>query len=70
MTTAKKEESEQRLTLTVPQAGALLGCGKNKSYALAKAGVIPTIRLGSRLVVPKKKFLTWLNGQQEEQGNA
>jgi excisionase family DNA binding protein len=41
-----------RLTVTVPQAGELLGIGRNKAYEAAKTGEIPTIRIGKRLLVP------------------
>lgn len=39
-------------TLDVPTAGALLGLGRASSYRAAKRGDIPTIRFGSRVVVP------------------
>jgi excisionase family DNA binding protein len=39
--------------LTVPEAGAQLGLGRNASYEAAKRGDIPTIRLGKLLRVPK-----------------
>lgn len=39
-------------TITVPVAGALLGLSKNKSYAAAARGEIPTLKFGRRLVVP------------------
>jgi excisionase family DNA binding protein len=38
--------------LTVPEAGAQLGLGRNASYAAAKSGAIPTIRIGKLLRVP------------------
>ena len=46
------EESE-RLTVNVPTAGKLLGVSRVTAYALARQGIIPAIRLGYRLVVPK-----------------
>lgn len=41
-----------RKTMSVPEAGAILGVGRNTAYNMAREGVIPTIRLGRRLVVP------------------
>lgn len=38
--------------MSVPEAGAILGVGRNTAYNMAREGVIPTIRLGRRLVVP------------------
>ena len=46
----------ERRTLTVEEAGRLLGISRNTSYALARSGAIPTIRLGRRLLVPKVAF--------------
>jgi hypothetical protein len=44
---------ENSKTLSVPQAGKLyFGTGKTTSYAAAKRGQIPTIRIGRRLLVP------------------
>lgn len=39
-------------TLTVPEAGLILGLGKASAYEAASRGDIPTIRIGRRLVVP------------------
>jgi excisionase family DNA binding protein len=47
--TAKKE----RLTYNIEEAGQLLGCGRNQAYLAARAGQIPTIKIGKRLLVPK-----------------
>jgi excisionase family DNA binding protein len=42
-----------RLVYTVPQAGRLLGLGRNAAYDAARRGEIPTIKLGRLLRVPK-----------------
>ena len=47
-----KKHVVQRQTVDVPEAGAILGVGRSKSYELARQGIIPTIRLGRRIVVP------------------
>jgi hypothetical protein len=54
---------KDRLTYDVPEAGAKAGLGKNASYAAARRKQIPTIRIGNRLVVPKKKWDAILNGE-------
>jgi excisionase family DNA binding protein len=46
----------ERKVLTVPEAGAQLGLGRNASYDAAKRGDIPTIKLGKLLRVPKVAF--------------
>ena len=48
------EESKESLVLDVPEAGRLLNLSRATAYVLAATGVIPTIRLGKRLVVPRK----------------
>jgi excisionase family DNA binding protein len=42
-----------RLVYTVPEAGRLLGLGRNAAYDAAKRGDIPTLRIGRLLLVPK-----------------
>ncbi len=45
-------EPNERPTVSVPEAGEFLGIGRATAYEAAKAGDLPTIRLGKRLVVP------------------
>lgn len=40
-------------TLTVDQAAALLGVGRMNVYAQIRAGWMPHLRLGKRIVIPK-----------------
>lgn len=40
-------------TLTVEEAGRLLGIGRGLAYEAARRGDIPTLRIGRRLVVPR-----------------
>jgi excisionase family DNA binding protein len=47
------QDRAERLVYTVPEAGRLLGLGRNAAYAAAKRGDIPTIRMGRLLRVPK-----------------
>ena len=45
--------ADQPKTMTVPEAGwRYLGLSRNSSYAAAKRGEIPTIRVGRLLRVP------------------
>ena len=43
--------------LSVPEAGRLVGLGRNASYKAAKRRQIPTIKLGGVIIVPKRKWL-------------
>jgi hypothetical protein len=49
-------QDDKRLVLDVPEAGAMLGLNRNASYAAAKRGDIPTIRIGKLIRVPKLAF--------------
>jgi len=43
-----------RLTLNLwPDVGRALGLGRNSTFKAAKAGQIPVLKLGKRLLVPK-----------------
>ena len=44
----------ERLTLTVEEAGDLLGISRALAYEMARTGRLPTLRFGKRIVVPKK----------------
>lgn len=50
----------ERLTLTVPEAGELLGLSRGAAYAAARSGALPTLRLGHRLLVPRARLLAML----------
>jgi excisionase family DNA binding protein len=43
----------QRLTVSVEEAGRILGISRGAAYARAGDGSLPTVRLGKRLLVPK-----------------
>jgi hypothetical protein len=47
-------------TVSVPQAGTLLGIGRDASYEAVKRGQIPTLTLGRSLRVPVPKLLAML----------
>lgn len=51
------DEARKRLTISVPEAGELLGVGKDAAYRAAERGEIPTLKIGRRLVVPVAKLL-------------
>ena len=49
----EKPNDPVRLTVSVEQAGRILGISRGSAFHYAREGVIPTIRLGKRLLVPK-----------------
>lgn len=50
------------LTYSVEEVAKLLGIARNNAYERVRAGDIPSIRMGKRLLVPRERFHTWLNG--------
>lgn len=50
----------------VPEAGLQIDLKRSKSYEAAKAGLIPTVRIGKYLLVPRKvwdaKVKRWRRG--------
>jgi excisionase family DNA binding protein len=51
----------ERLTMTVREAGEVLGVSRATAYMLASTGQIPTIRLGERrIVVPRAALMKML----------
>ncbi len=46
-----------RPTLTVPEAGQILGLSRALAYDAAARGEIPTLRIGRRLLVPTAQLL-------------
>lgn len=44
--------TDQQPTVTVEEAGRLLGLSRGSAYEAAKRGDLPTIRIGRRYLVP------------------
>jgi hypothetical protein len=52
----KQNDVQLKLVYDVPEAGAMIGLGRNAAYAAAARGDIPTLRFGKLLKVPKAKW--------------
>jgi excisionase family DNA binding protein len=46
--------TDERLTLSITEADKILRISRNMAYALAGEGKLPVIRLGRKLIVPRK----------------
>jgi excisionase family DNA binding protein len=53
--------NQEKLTMTIDEAGVLLGIGRNLAYQLAHQGKLPVIRLGKRFLVSRKAFEAMLD---------
>jgi excisionase family DNA binding protein len=47
-------------TISVEDAGRLLGMSRPSAYAAVQRGDIPSIRIGRRLIIPTAKILAML----------
>jgi excisionase family DNA binding protein len=58
------EANQRRLVLTVPQVAAELQIPASTVYDLIRRGEIPSVRVGKRIRVPKRRLEDWINGRQ------
>ncbi len=59
--TLTREDLRTRLTVSVEEAGALLGLGRAASYEAVHRGTLPVVRVSARrLVVPTAQLLRML----------
>lgn len=56
---------DQSLTLTVEEAGRVLGIGRSAAYAAVRRGDIPAIRVGRTWRVPRHRLDNLLNGDTQ-----
>ena len=49
------------LMLSVPDVASVLGISRAGAYELVRRDGFPALRIGSRIVVPKEKFMDWIN---------
>jgi excisionase family DNA binding protein len=53
------------LTMSVPEAGRLLGLSRNSAYEAARRHEIPVLRFGRKLRVPRAAFERLLAGESK-----
>ncbi len=59
--TAYKSYDDLPLMLSVPEVAAVLGISRAGAYELVRSANFPALRIGSRIVVPKEKFISWID---------
>ena len=61
----------EKLTLSVEEAGKLLGVSRQVAYQLIHRPDFPTLHIGRRVLVPKKQLEIWMERQVNgtEEGN-
>lgn len=60
--------NELPLMLTVADVADVLGIGLAHAYEVVRRQDFPTITLGSRIIVPRDKFIRWIEGKTGEKG--
>lgn len=58
--------ADKSLVLTVEEAAELLGISRGLAYELVRRRELPAIRLGRRLVVPRRRLLALIEGDELE----
>lgn len=76
--TQKKERGRTMTTpanelppiLTVPEAAAFLRIGRTAAYEAVRLGLIPSVRLGRLVRIPRDALLAWLaaDGEVKQDG--
>lgn len=56
-----KSYEELPLMLSVPEVAAVLGISQAGAYELVHTDGFPSLKVGSRIVVPKEKFIEWID---------
>ena len=51
----------EKLTLSVEEAGKLLGVSRQIAYQLSRRADFPTLHIGRRVLVPRKQLEQWMN---------
>lgn len=59
---------ELPLMLTVADVADVLGIGLAHAYEVVRRQDFPTITLGSRIIVPRDKFIQWIEEKAGERG--
>ena len=51
----------EKLTLSVEEAGKLLGVSRQVAYQLIHRADFPTLHIGRRILVPRKQLEEWMD---------
>ncbi|MEE1282144.1 MAG: helix-turn-helix domain-containing protein [Acutalibacteraceae bacterium] len=56
-----KSYDELPLMLSVKDLATVLGVSRTSAYELTKTKGFPSIKIGSRVVIPKEKLIEWID---------
>ena len=60
-----KNYDDLPLTLTVTEVGEVLGISRASAYELVRSQGFPSMKIGTRILVRRDKFLAWIDAQTE-----
>jgi excisionase family DNA binding protein len=60
--------TNEPLVYTVAEAAKQLKLSKSKVYELASQRQIPTVKIGGRVLIPRKQLIEWIDRQLEVGG--
>ena len=60
-----KNYDDLPLTLTAQEVSKALGISRAAAYELVRSKGVPRMKIGTRILVPKDKFIQWINEQTE-----
>jgi excisionase family DNA binding protein len=64
----RPKRQQEAAVYTVQEVAELLGLALSGTYVLLREGTIPAMRVGSRWLIPKKRFHAWLESLGELDG--
>lgn len=53
----------EKQVYTISEVAFMLGISRSYAYELARNGTIPVLELGKKRVIPKERFLKWVNDE-------
>lgn len=56
----------EKLVYSIQEVANLLGISRSYAYELARNGTIPVLELGNKRVIPKERFIAWVNGKESK----
>ena len=64
----------EKLTLSLEEAGKLLGVSRQTAYLLTRREDFPVLRIGRRILIPRKQLEAWMDrnvtGMEDDYGHA
>ena len=51
----------EKLTLSLEEAGKILGVSRQTVYLLSRREDFPVLRIGRRILIPKKQLEAWMD---------